>query len=133
MPAMSSLTFLDFADAQAIRLQPLAIVLGAEGLADDFLQGSDIFHSAKAECGSCHAEGGMDSKNHEFGSKARADRKDSFNTPSLSYISGRGPFFHDGRFGTLRELLVESDGMMGHTKHLNEGEMNALEAYLNTL
>jgi len=96
-------------------------------------QGSEIFHSAKAECGSCHAEGGMDSKNHELGSKARADRKDSFNTPSLSYISGRGPFFHDGRFGTLRELLVESDGMMGHTKHLNEGEMNALEAYLNTL
>ncbi len=96
-------------------------------------QGNEIFHSAKAECGSCHTEGGMDAKNHELGSKAKADRKDSFNTPSLSYLSGRGPFFHDGRFANLRDLLVQSDGMMGHTKHLSEPELTALEAYLNTL
>ncbi|NUP04931.1 MAG: hypothetical protein HOW73_02600 [Polyangiaceae bacterium] len=97
-------------------------------------KGESLFHSEQAACGSCHAgDGGTDTKNHDLGSRARADRKAQFNTPSLSYISGRGPFFHDGRFESLRELLVESDGMMGHTKHLNEGDLDALEAYLNTL
>jgi mono/diheme cytochrome c family protein len=96
-------------------------------------QGKEIFHSEKAECGTCHHEGGTDNKVHELGSKAKADRKPGFNTPSLSYLSGRGQFFHDGRFESLRDLLVQSDGMMGHTKHLKPEELDALEAYLRTL
>ena len=96
-------------------------------------QGDALFHSEKTACGSCHTEGGTDSRNHDLGSKAKADRKAAFNTPSLSYLSGRGPFFHDGRFDNLRDLLVQSDGMMGHTKGLDEKELGALEAYLNSL
>lgn len=96
-------------------------------------KGKEIFHSEKAECGTCHHEGGTDNKVHDLGSKAKADRKPGFNTPSLSYLSGRGQFFHDGRFETLRDLLVQSDGMMGHTKHLKPEELDALEAYLRTL
>lgn len=96
-------------------------------------KGEALFKSEQAACGSCHAEGGMDTKNHDLGSRARADRKAHFNTPSLSYLSGRAPYFHDGRFESLRDLLVESDGMMGHTKHLAEEDLGALEAYLNTL
>jgi mono/diheme cytochrome c family protein len=96
-------------------------------------KGKEIFHSEKAECGTCHHEGGTDNKVHDLGSKAKADRKAGFNTPSLSYLGGRGQFFHDGRFETLRDLLVQSDGMMGHTKHLKPEELDALEAYLRTL
>lgn len=96
-------------------------------------QGDALFHSEKTACGSCHTEGGTDSRNHDLGSKAKADRKAAFNTPSLSYLSGRGPFFHDGRYDNLRDLLVQSDGMMGHTKGLDEKELGALEAYLNSL
>ncbi len=96
-------------------------------------QGEAVFHSEKAACGTCHAEGGNDAKNHDLGLKARADRKGAFNTPSLSFIAGRGPFFHDGRYATLRDALVQSDGQMGHTKHLEEAELNALEVYLQSL
>ncbi len=106
-----------------------------EGATDVALvkKGEGIFNSSKSECATCHAGGGMDTKNHDLGVKAKADRKGTFNTPSLSYLSGRGPFFHDGRYATLRDLLVQSDGQMGHTKHLSSDELTALEAYLNTL
>ena len=105
---------------------------GAENVAL-VAKGKEIFHSEKAECGTCHHEGGTDNKVHDLGSKARADRKPSFNTPALSYLAGRGQFFHDGRCETIRDLLVQSDGMMGHTKHLKPEELDALEAYLRTL
>ena len=96
-------------------------------------QGKKVFHSAQAECATCHTAGGSDGKNHDLGIKHRVDRKAAFNTPSLTYLSGRGPFFHDGRFLTLRDALLGSDGQMGHTKHLDEKDLNALEAYLNAL
>jgi DNA-binding beta-propeller fold protein YncE/cytochrome c553 len=96
-------------------------------------KGEAIFRDAKTDCATCHAAGGTDRKVHDLGAKARADRKGTFDTPSLSYLSGRGPFFHDGRFETLRQVLVESDGMMGHTKHLGAEDLDALEAYLNSL
>jgi len=96
-------------------------------------KGKEIFHSDTAQCGTCHHDGGTDNKTHDFGSKAKADKKGGFNTPSLSYLSGRGQFFHDGRFENLRDLLVQADGMMGKTKHLKPEEMDALEAYLRTL
>lgn len=96
-------------------------------------KGKELFHSDATECGHCHTGGGTDNKTHELGSKVKADRKAGFNTPSLSYLSGRGQFFHDGRFETLRDVLVGADGMMGHTKHLKPQELDALEAYLRSL
>ncbi|MFO0552384.1 MAG: cytochrome c peroxidase [Polyangiaceae bacterium] len=106
-----------------------------EGNADAELvkKGEQIFNSSEAECASCHANGGTDGRNHDLGVKATADRKAAFNTPALTYLSGRGPFFHDGRYQDLRQLLIESDGTMGHTKQLGNGDLDALEAYLNSL
>ena len=66
-------------------------------------------------------------------SKAKSDRDGDFNTPSLKFISGTGPYFHDGRYKTLNALLRDIDGKMGHTKHLSEPDLDALEAYLRTL
>ena len=56
-----------------------------------------------------------------------------FDTPSLRFVSGTAPYFHDGRYPTLRALLVGSDGKMGHTAKLSPHELDALEAYLRTL
>ena len=33
----------------------------------------------------------------------------------------------------VHDLLVKSDGKMGHTKHLSNEDLDALEAYLQTL
>jgi cytochrome c peroxidase len=56
-----------------------------------------------------------------------------FDTPSLALLSGRAPYFHDGRYATLRELLSANGDKMGHTSHLSETDRSALEAFLETL
>ena len=98
-------------------------------------RGAELFASAEAGCASCHtpSNGFVDGKKHEVGSAAQADTVKSFDTPSLRFVGGTAPYFHDGRYATLRELLVSSDGKMGHTRHLEQADLDALEAYLRTL
>ena len=83
----------------------------------------------ESECSTCHTAGAQDGKTHDVQSRHHADKKVDFDTPSLSFVSGRAPYFHDGRYATLRDVLVETDGTMGHTRHLEPGDVDALEAY----
>ena len=97
-------------------------------------KGKAIFASAETQCASCHSgESFTDGQNHDVGSKVKSDRAASFNTPSLHLVGGTGPYFHDGRYATLGELLTKSDGKMGKTKHLGKDDMDALETYLRSL
>ena len=57
----------------------------------------------------------------------------NFATPSLRFVGGTGPYFHDGRYSTLRALLTSDDSAMGKAKDLPTAEIDALEAYLKTL
>ncbi len=96
-------------------------------------KGRAIFESPKAECATCH-NGPMlaDGKLHNVKSQSKGDSQATFDTPSLVNAGRSGPFFHDGRFATLRELLTAADGAMGRTKHLTPEELDALEAYLRS-
>jgi cytochrome c peroxidase len=98
-------------------------------------RGQAIFASEAAECSSCHkGEGTTDNKHHDVQSKTASDKApQGFNTPSLKFVGGGGPYFHDGRYKTLRDLLTDSDRKMGHTKQLSNEDLEALEAYLRTL
>lgn len=97
-------------------------------------RGKQIFASKEAACASCHNGPQLtDGQNHEVASKHAADRGSAFNTPSLRFVGGTGPYFHDGRYATLRELLEKTDGTMGKTGHLSVADRDALEAYLRTL
>jgi cytochrome c peroxidase len=97
-------------------------------------RGRRIFTSTETGCSSCHAgPSSTDGMNHDVGSKHVADRAEKFNTPSLRFIGGTGPYFHDGRYATLGELLRKSDGKMGRTKHLTNADLDALQSYLETL
>jgi hypothetical protein len=97
-------------------------------------RGRQIFTSKEAACSSCHTGPNFtDGQNHDVGSKHKADRASSFNTPSLHLVGGAGPYFHDGRYTSLTELLKKSDGTMGRTKHLNDADLDALETFLRTL
>ncbi len=90
--------------------------------------GSKIFNSKQTQCSTCHSGASFtDGKMHDVGS-GRA-----FNTPSLLQIGSAGPYFHDGRYSSLGELLRKSDGKMGRTRHLKPEEIDALEAFLRTL
>jgi hypothetical protein len=48
-------------------------------------------------------------------------------------IGGSGPYFHDGRYASLEELLEKSKGKMGSVTALTPPERGALLSYLRTL
>lgn len=97
-------------------------------------RGAAIFASKEAECSSCHAGPTLsDGAVHDVKSRTDADRTGTFKTPTLRFVGGTGPYFHDGRYKTLSTLLRDADGKMGHTKHLSDSDLDALETYLRTL
>jgi mono/diheme cytochrome c family protein len=102
---------------------------------DAIERGAALFRSEATGCASCHGVTGNlpDGKQHDVKSRAPADVQAKFDTPSLRFVGGSAPYFHDGRYPDLRTLLVKSDGKMGRTKHLSESELSDLEAYLETL
>ena len=105
-----------------------------DGTSNKVLRGREIFASTEAACATCHTGAdGTDNKRHDVGSKTSPDRSAEFNTPSLRFVGGTGPYFHDGRYKTLKALLKESDGKMGKTSHLSADDLDALETYLRSL
>jgi cytochrome c peroxidase len=88
-----------------------------------------------AGCTNCHREDTAltDGSLHDVSSSARADQTSVFETPSLRFVGGTAPYFHDGRFANLRDLLYATRKTMGSTTHLGEEDMAALEAYLTSL
>jgi mono/diheme cytochrome c family protein len=105
------------------------------GTADSVERGLAIFKSDEAGCASCHGAAGdmPDGSQHDVKSRANLDLQAKFDTPSLRFVGGSAPYFHDGRYPDLKTLLVKSDGKMGHTKHLSPEGLADLEAYLETL
>jgi cytochrome c553 len=96
-------------------------------------KGKRLFHHSETGCATCHVGGGTDQKSYDLGTKSAADQDDAFDTPSLRYVAGTAPYFHDGRYGSLLELLTSTDSQMGHTMHLSRNDALALAAYLETL
>ena len=96
-------------------------------------RGRDVFFASG--CGSCHqAESAWtDGQSHKVGSRVSADTIASFDTPSLHFVGGTAPYFHDGRYATLRELLASKDGPMGAARNQPPGDLDALEAFVQSL
>jgi cytochrome c peroxidase len=100
-------------------------------------RGQSIFRSAETGCASCHVE---DTRftDHETHTLAGAPGRTAphFDTPSLAFVGQTAPYFHDGRFTTLEQLVDGCDEPathMGHTKQLGPDDRKALVAYLRTL
>jgi DNA-binding beta-propeller fold protein YncE len=98
-------------------------------------RGKQLFFSAEQGCSSCHVGGtGTDSVAHDmFSTPGMRTSDNAFDTPSLRFVSGTAPYFHDGRFSTLLEVLTTTDARMGHTMHLSRQDALALEAFMGTL
>ena len=102
--------------------------------ASEIARGKELFNGKEQGCASCHIEGaGIDAAGHDVGSMTAADTDAKFDTPSLRFIRGSGPYFHDGRYPTLRDLLAAQDSRMGHTAHLSQRDIQSLAAYLESL
>lgn len=96
-------------------------------------RGQAVFLSSG--CASCHSvEGGWtDGRSHEVSSRVRADTVAAFDTPSLRFVGGTAPYFHDGRYSTLRDLLTRSDGPMGAARKMPAEDIDALETFVRSL
>jgi cytochrome c peroxidase len=57
----------------------------------------------------------------------------AFKTPSLLFVGGSEPFFHDGGSSTLEDLVDTNGDRMGKTSQLSAADRAALVAYLRRL
>ena len=104
-------------------------------------RGKEIFSSEQAKCSRCHAPETdyTDRIAYPFTPAVAApagfedDPRAEFRTPSLRFVGGTPPYFHDGRYSTLEELLEKNNDRMGHTSHLSRDDRAALIAFLRTL
>jgi cytochrome c peroxidase len=106
-------------------------------------RGKQVFDDPAVGCATCHDPKTeyttralselpplpLDRKRFE----AEKSEKHELKIPSLAFIGGTAPYYHDGSIPTL-ELLVELNGnRMGNTKHLSKDDRAALVAFLRTL
>ncbi len=103
-------------------------------------QGKKVFESDGAQCSTCHVptsdltnratyDVGMGTAPPGFEDDVEA----RFKTPSLLFVSGTAPYFHDGSAATLTLLINDNRDRMGKTSQLSQAERDALIAYLETL
>jgi DNA-binding beta-propeller fold protein YncE len=106
----------------------------ARALSAEEERGRALFESKETECSQCH--GGTDRSDHEAHDVKSASATDTTHdllAPSLAGIGGSAPYFHDGRYSSLEQLLDKSEGKMATVAGLSPGDKGALVAYLQTL
>lgn len=109
-------------------------------LTEEEASGKALFESPETRCAGCHvpATEWTDRAPIPLGAwPARAgfapESDPAFKTPSLLFVAQTAPYFHDGRFATLEEVIEQSGDKMGKTSHLTADQKKALVAYLRTL
>jgi len=98
-------------------------------------KGRRLFEDSGVGCATCHGleVGTTDGRQHALGMVAKRDRLKAFDTPSLRFVAGSAPYFHDGRYPTLGALLADEESNMGHASDLDGDDRQALEAFVRTL
>lgn len=109
-------------------------------LTEEEKKGKTIFESEKAQCSRCHvpATGFTDRVPIPVGDPPKLkgfapEENKAYKTPSLLFVRGTAPYFHDGRYESLQALVEKNPDTMGKTMHLSAEEKKALVAYLETL
>ena len=104
-------------------------------------RGKEIFKGSAAGCARCHVPETeySDRIAYRFSPPAptpaafEEEADERYKTPSLLYIDGTPPYFHDGRASTLESLIEHNGDRMGKTNHLSPADRAALVAFLRTL
>ena len=110
-------------------------------LTEEEERGKAIFLSEKAQCSSCHPAGEGYTTRASVPLRTplpvrpgfATEEDEAFKVPSLLYIGGTAPYYHDGSAPTLEALVEKNGNRMGQTDHLNASEKKALVAFLRTL
>jgi cytochrome c peroxidase len=101
--------------------------------------GEAVFNREDTACATCHAaeKGFTDRSIVALGRPTRPGFDDEtaagFKTPSLLYVGGTPPYYHDGAESSLDALVLHNGSTMGKTSQLGSTEKAALVAYLQTI
>jgi mono/diheme cytochrome c family protein len=108
--------------------------------AQQIQSGKELFFSADTACATCHQpdKGYTDGIAHDVGSVSvlrnpNDPKEKMLDTPSLKFIRGTAPFFHDGRYSSLQDMLDSPEHAMGYSMNLTREQRVALAAFLETL
>jgi len=105
-------------------------------LDDQALRGQQVFQ--QAGCAHCHpAPLYTDLQMYDVGTQSLRDFPEhrAFDTPTLVEMYRTGPYLHDGRAATLREVLTlfNPQDRHGRTSHLTQAQIEDLVAFLMSL
>jgi DNA-binding beta-propeller fold protein YncE len=126
-------------DAYLSHLKPvpspyLISVSGQQELSEPAKRGRRIFN--QSGCSVCHpAPLFTDLRKHDVGTQSPVDSSPLFDTPTLREVWRTAPYFHDGRYGTIRELITEGKHVNTnqHLDRLTNEEINDLTEYILSL
>ncbi|EYF05154.1 Hypothetical protein CAP_3519 [Chondromyces apiculatus DSM 436] len=112
----------------------------ARALTPEEEKGKAIFLSDAARCAKCHVPESDYTDRMAYPMAKLPVRpgfddepQAEFKTPSLKYVAGHAPYFHDGSAASLEDLIARNGNRMGQTEHLSLEERAALVAFLRTL
>ena len=86
----------------------------------------------KAGCHYCHSGNWhTDLKKHEIGTQGKYDHQNRWDTPTLVEVWRTGPYLHDGRSATMKEVFINEKH--GLERKLSEEELDQLVEYVLSL
>jgi len=122
-------------DAYLKSLTPVPSPFLVEGhLSESASRGKVVFQ--KAGCALCHpAPLYTDQKQHPVGTGRGREKDTAFDTPALIEAWRSGPYLHDGRGATLKEVLTlyNTGDKHGYTSDLPDQDLDDLTAFLQSL
>lgn len=108
-------------------------------LVEEEVRGKQLFENAGVGCASCHPSS-SDFTNRSTSTLTLAGATPSpswdgraFRVPSLLFVGGTAPYFHDGHAPSLEALVDSLGDSMGRTAALGADDKRALAAYLGTI
>jgi cytochrome c peroxidase len=111
----------------------------ARSLTPEEARGKEVFEMQEVGCAMCHVPDAdyTDRAPHAlkpWPAKAGFDVDDApFRAPSLLFVAGTAPYFHDGSAATLEDMIRDNGKRMGSTEQLSPADRAALVAFLRTL
>ena len=98
-------------------------------------RGKKVFFNEQVGCSRCHAAPlYTDMQKHDVASKSPCDRRKDFDTPTLIEVWRTAPYFHDGRYTTVKESISKcKDHKQGGDVELNEQQTNDLVEFVLSL
>ena len=128
-------------DALAVYTNSYTMRISPHPLDDAARRGQALF--AGAQCATCHSgpyftDSSLTKpyKLHDVGTGGGPNEKlgPAYDTPSLLWAYRTGPYLHDGRAKTLRDVLTQNPGdRHGTTSHLTSPQLDDLVSFLKAL